>query len=445
MNGLTIKKSLINRLSFYVIYYILNIYVHFNPWTILLTLPVFLLMIIGINRIKDKYFGLLDFFWLTSYLMFIIRPIQVLDNNKFSIGPTKGIYFGDQYFITSTLILFLFFGTMIILLKKSTIEYNKFEKYVEISHSLKKFIILSIFFILSFLIYVKLSGGLANVLAPRFEKDRDTIVQGGITIFAMVIVLFFFLLRLYLSFSRNNKIIMFPLLMIILLLILIVSNPFNSPRFFLMATWIPIFIILFNTRLSIFYSYLSVIIAIVFIFPILSISSRFGLKQASNINISDFSNIIWQLQYIDTYDMQIYLLSKIDEIGYRYGDSLLGILFFFIPRSIWTDKPNLIALELGDVLYRQGFAGTPNLSMFYGTELFLDFWYFGVIIAGIITAKFFNYLTSIKVEKEYDFLLILMILSSIPIVIRGPLPAVIPLIFFQVISFYLIKYVLKKL
>ncbi|GAB6069239.1 hypothetical protein JCM30760_03360 [Thiomicrorhabdus hydrogeniphila] len=154
---------------------------------------------------------------------------------------------------------------------------------------------------------------------------------------------------------------------------------------------------------------------------------------------------MWKLPYIDTYDMLIYLIHRLADIGFRYGESLIGMIFFFVPRAIWEGKPTLIALDLGDELFYEGYAGTPNLSMFYAGELYMDFWYFGVLLAAIATGWILKVLhAKSQFDKEYNSILVLIILSSVPIIIRGPFAAVIGLVFFQILSFYLIRKFLQK-
>ncbi|MFH4484117.1 hypothetical protein WMQ53_23575 [Vibrio diabolicus] len=67
--------------------------------------------------------------------------------------------------------------------------------------------------------------------------------------------------------------------------------------------------------------------------------------------------------------------------SYTLGLNTLGLLGFFIPRSIWQTKPEVFGNLIGKELYYGGYAGTDNLSMFFVGDLFADFWYFGVVLA----------------------------------------------------------------
>lgn len=74
-----------------------------------------------------------------------------------------------------------------------------------------------------------------------------------------------------------------------------------------------------------------------------------------------------------------------DEIGYRYGQTLLKWIVYPIPRSFWPNKPQNLGQELGVLIYSQGEgivgAGTPP---FLAGELYLNFDVFGVVAGGLM-------------------------------------------------------------
>ncbi|WP_460186529.1 oligosaccharide repeat unit polymerase [Thiomicrorhabdus hydrogeniphila] len=410
------------------------------------TLPVFMAVILGVASIKSQRFHLLDIFWFVSYLMFVIRPLQMVNLNvyKFIDGPTAGYNFNQSDFITATLILSLFYFIVYFMTRKLA-NTNQPRSTTATILPVQKLMILLFGFILTYVIYIKMAGGFSNVLLPRSEKIKDNISQGAFALFGLLTVVYFYFFYIYLTLGLKLKVQIFPIILILTGLLLIISNPLNTPRFFLLATWVPIFFLLMKDNLSVTKSYLSAFFVIIFIFPILSLSTRFGLERASTIDINSLFSNMWKLPYIDTYDMLIYLIHRLADIGFRYGESLIGMIFFFVPRAIWEGKPTLIALDLGDELFYEGYAGTPNLSMFYAGELYMDFWYFGVLLAAIATGWILKVLhAKSQFDKEYNSILVLIILSSVPIIIRGPFAAVIGLVFFQILSFYLIRKFLQK-
>lgn len=438
------KNATLIRVSLYMLYYFINIFIYPQLEIFLLTLPLFLIILLGLIRINNNQFSFLDLFWFVSYIMFVIRPIQMVDfqNKIFVDGPTGGYKFlGEDFYIVS-FCLFLFYFTVFLLVYK-TKQYNYSNNNFRINNTFKEIIILTILFLAIYSIYIYLSGGLSNILLPRSEKIRDDITKGAFALFAFLNVLYFFLLYIYFN-GEEKKLYTLPFIIIVSLMMFIISNPFNTARFFLMATWTPVIFLYFRNYFPILLSYLSIFFVLIVIFPILSITTRFGFSKINNIDFSTLIDVAFKLQFIDTYDMMVYLVHRITQLGFNYGESLIGMLFFFIPRSLWESKPDSLALKLGDELVAKRIAGTPNLSMFYGAELYADFWYFGIIFAGLVTGFILRYIISLQFNNTYEKILVLIILSSFPIIIRGPFNGVIGLIFFQILSFYLIKFLLKK-
>lgn len=440
------RKFTLFRISIYLIYYIFNLVLYPQMESILLTLPVFMIIIVGLSRVHTREFGLLDIFWFVSYIMFVIRPIQMVDFNYkvFTDGPTVGYQFTAEDFLTTGVILFVFYLIVLLMVYRAKqVPLLNQTNHIQISRTAKKIVYLTLIFIIVYMVYIQLSGGISNVLLPRSEKLREDITKGAYILFAFLTVLYFYILYIYFN-SKKYKRLLFFLIILTTLLMMIISNPSNSPRFFLLATWIPVIFLLFNSRMPLVLSYVSIFFMLVFIFPILSLTTRFGFDRLSDINILEFSDVILKLKYIDPYDMMVYLVHRVDDIGYSYGENFLGMIFFFIPRSIWESKPDLLALQFGNELVSMKIAGTENLSMFYVAELYSDFWFFGVILAGLLSGIILRKLIAIQFINSFDKILSLILLASLPIIIRGPFAAIIGLVFFQIFSFYLIKWIMKK-
>jgi len=432
------------RITFYLGFYLANVVANYDLFVMLITFPLFAIVLTGIVNIQSKYFGLLDMFWLVSYLMFVIRPIQNIKGDTFFMGPVSGIKFQTDSFLTTSLILILFYFTVLLIIR--SVSLNRISNQstdINMHYSGQQLLFLFSLFIVVFLVYLKLSGGLSNVLLPRAQKATEDISQGSFILYSFLSVILFYFITIYIQL--NKKIKYFFFLVILFLLMLIVSNPLNTPRFFLLATWVPVLFIVFKGKLSLSFSYIASVFLITIVFPILSITTRFGFEKLSDVDLKSFGYFIWHLPYIDTYDMLVYLVARIEDIGFRFGESLIGMVLFFIPRAIWSDKPGLIALELGNDLYDAGYAGTANLSMFYGAELYMDFWYLGVIFAGVITGKALNYINKKNLNQNIiDSILMFIVFSSLPILIRGPFAAIVGLPFFQIFWFFVLKKLIIK-
>ena len=80
-----------------------------------------------------------------------------------------------------------------------------------------------------------------------------------------------------------------------------------------------------------------------------------------------FSNILVSIDYIYNH-------------GIRYGMQLVAGLLFFIPRSIWNNKPMSGGLEIGNYLIDNYQTGATNLAMPLVGEAIMNFGYLGIII-----------------------------------------------------------------
>jgi len=107
------------------------------------------------------------------------------------------------------------------------------------------------------------------------------------------------------------------------------------------------------------------------------------------------------------------------------GRQLLGVLFFFVPRSIWPTKP----IGSGAYMASQQFDVFSNISMPYFGEGYVNFGYYGVFVFTIFIAWFTanldcNYWYKYRRKKNEYTLLIgiyLIVLASIIFILRGDL------------------------
>jgi hypothetical protein len=79
---------------------------------------------------------------------------------------------------------------------------------------------------------------------------------------------------------------------------------------------------------------------------------------------------------------------------FQLGQQMLGSVAFWVPRSIWTTKPDPTGVMIGDTLARV----SNNLSAPLWIEFYMDFWWFGVALGmagyGYLCRRVQNSLTS---------------------------------------------------
>lgn len=178
----------------------------------------------------------------------------------------------------------------------------------------------------------------------------------------------------------------FSLFEIFIFLIAIIGNiPIAMSRFQAAALYIPVLIVYFPIlRRNINFS-LAIIAGVLLIFPFLGQFRNFG-----NNDISfGFDPSLFLKEDFDSF--QNFVLSIKSE-SITYGWQLLGVIFFFIPRSIWPDKP----IGSGHQMAENMNLTFSNISMNYFAEGYINFGYLGIFLFIILIA----YLNS-SLDKIY--------------------------------------------
>jgi len=160
------------------------------------------------------------------------------------------------------------------------------------------------------------------------------------------------------------------------------ASPTALARFSTATLYLPlIYIYIWRNRLQGFYLNNIILFGFVFIFPTLDLFRAFrGFSEIGfNIGLDFFT-----AGHFDAYQ-QLVRIIKADSISFGY--QLIGVILFFVPRSVWPEKPwgsgQVLADELGYVF--------SNVSMPFLGEGFINFGWFGiflfVVLLGFISAK----------------------------------------------------------
>ncbi len=207
-----------------------------------------------------------------------------------------------------------------------------------------------------------------------------------------------------------------PRLRIILFVFAIVADfPMGLSRNAVAIYWLPIFIALFDRYLRKNRMVWVMIIGMLIIFPYLdNFRDRYQTRQ---VEIS--------MEYLNTmnYDASQIYMATIKTQTITYGRQLLGVLLFFVPRSLWPNKP----IGSGYFLTEQNGASFNNVSMPYFSEGFINFGWFGVLLFTVVlawfTAKidiaFWN--AKAKGSRSYKLGYYLILLGAVIFIMRGDL------------------------
>lgn len=216
-------------------YYFLTCLVSAGMFVQMLTFPMFLICIFNISSIKSSIFTPEDMIWLCVYLFFVIQPSQAIDGNYITGGPVDGIRFERYEFVSAMGIIFIFF--LFVSVFKYVFGYSRVSIAVprfNILMSGNQFLAITIFNYLIFFSYIAVVG-VSAALASRSGKGADlnrniVVMMQSMQIISTIIIVSYVKNR---KFNSLHKIIV---MCISLLMLAVSQNPFNTPRFFLLAS-----------------------------------------------------------------------------------------------------------------------------------------------------------------------------------------------------------------
>ena len=349
-------------------------YKYNNLFVIFTFLCIIFISFKEIFNVKSLSYGLSQIFYLFALTFLGLAPLY-----QYLMGITLwgGEPFSDLDYICVNILLIISLILYKKVYKRTLGKKNKLPYHKDSIVSSASLLIISV--VCS--IYIFLIYG-ANVSALIFRSEymnSEVVSSGGLsylinTFFIRPIPAICFLM--YKFYNKDNKTIEF----ILLGLMLFTNAPTGMPRFAVAAFYIPmLFIYIPSIKSKLTFPFV-IIFALLVVFPFLNI---FRLSN----NYTHFSVDLSMLLegHFDSYQMMSRVVSE-DFITYGY--QLLGVLLFFVPRSIWPTKPigsgYLIAHE-----YNYYF---DNLSMNYFGEGYINFGIIGMlgfsIIIGYINGYF---------------------------------------------------------
>jgi hypothetical protein len=393
----------------------------------LLTLPMFAMVVMGLFKIRSRQFQIGDVFWFCLFLYFVLSPLQRIHGERIGGATEITAYAYDtSEFVTAMLVVVLFCLPFLFVSMERT------DPPAAKPRS-PPFLVLVPLNVLAFIPFVLSEGGLDRLLSSRLEQDPTQMFIGSIlflglqSITACLVVVRF-------RVSRRWSAGLFSVALVIGLLAL-ARNPFNAPRFMLLCAWGPVLMALVGGRIPVAWFYCACLLALTVVFPVLSITTRSGLDGLAELSRISVVDNFFDVPSVDVYDTAVHAVRFMTTHDHMWGEKLLAIVLFFVPRALWPGKPVVGGLDIGNELFAAGMYGTPNLSFFVGCDLYMDFGLVGVMLGGVIAAALLR--VALKVDwGVFDGLRVshLVIVSSLPILLRGPVGAVLPLFVCQVIA-----------
>jgi hypothetical protein len=219
----------------------------------------------------------------------------------------------------------------------------------------------------------------------------------------------------------------FAVLFLLVLLVLVTENPRTEKRNGLGPIYIGIILIVFQdwfrTRTR---RLLLLVGSMVLVFPASSILTKAGDQSYGEISFGKFWYEIQDHYFSINYDSwaNIYTAIEIVKVhGMQLGHQLLGSLLFFVPSSLWTEKPLATGIFLADYLIANYGMWFTNLSAPLIAEGYLDFGYVGVIAYAAVLAGFITLLNKVAARRDKNEAYPMAIYASVflMIVLRGSL------------------------
>ncbi|WP_426407582.1 hypothetical protein [Bradyrhizobium ganzhouense] len=428
------------RLAFFAGYYVLNFLFAADTFVAALTVPSFLLCCYNLARLTGFYATVEDMLWLLMYVFFVIAPCQTLRFGYFeNDGSASGFFFTNAEIATASGIIFVFllFATVTSVLVRRLIVPAEPARYLLKDHALPVLVVVSV---IAFAAFVVFQGGLGNVLADRYSKELTDDAAAGILgtsaialeMSAGLLICVYVKCKPHRTSSRLATVVV--LSAVAFGLLLVAQNPFNTARFYFVIAWLPIVLVCISGKLGIKTFYLSVLIGLVAVMPMLNLTTRSGASLAEAAQTVDLSSIL-TIPGLDVFDMLVFEVRYLEGADYFWGAKTLGLLLFFVPRSLWTGKESVLASDMGVVLADLGIAGTPNLSSFVAGDFYADLGIAGVAIGAVAVSFLLTFFGSKRAVLVHGMdLRAFVFMASVPILVRGALGSVIALTFVEMLS-----------
>lgn len=426
------------RLSFFFGYYTLNVPFAADKFVVVLTVPCFLICCYNVSRIAGPYATVEDMLWLLMFVFFVIAPCQTLRFGHFeNEGPVTGLFFTSAEIATAfgIILLFVLTATVTSILVRRLVRAAEPARYRLRDSALPVLFVLGV---LGFAVFAVSQGGMGNVLADRYSKElSDDGAMGTVGLAALALeMVACLLIAVYakcMPHRRNAGRSVVIWASLALALLFVAQNPYNTARFVFLIAWLPIVLVFISGKLGIRTFYLGVLIGLVVVMPMLNLTSRSGASLAEAIEVVDFSSVL-TIPGLDVLDMLVYEVRYLELSDFFWGWKTVGLVLFFVPRSLWPAKETVLASDMGTVLADLGAAAIPNLSGFVAGDFYADLGMSGVVIGAVMVSFLLTFFGTKRAVLVHGMdLRAFVFMASAPILVRGSLGSVVSLTFVEMI------------
>lgn len=320
-----------------------------------------------------------------AVLFYVLAPlVQLSDSMDYLVNTDQ---FSGHAAVYTNVILFVFLLTYAVVYKLLTYDTN-FHSYRKLDAQ-TAFLDVRVAFLNNLLIF----GVLVLALAVAFKGVGNTIAS--LFIFKFLALIAFFGAGIYflgLKGQWSQKAMLLTIAFLFLLVVLLLKNPVFERRNAIGPIYLAILCLAFPALLQGRKFLMFGILVMVLAFPASSLlTHQYGVSESGGVTIDQ----AWQqikghyndLHY-DAWSNGLSMQKMIADHGHTFGMQLLGALLFFIPRSIWPEKPVSSGEMMGQYLMENASLWFSNISFSLPFEFYLDFGLVGVIFAALGMAIF---------------------------------------------------------
>lgn len=212
-------------------------------------------------------------------------------------------------------------------------------------------------------------------------SDSDTamglIISKYVKALSIVIILYLLTNTKETRSVYGSRIIIF----INLILFILIFFPTSAARFQIIGVYLGLFLVLFQKYFSKQTVNVLFLFGLFVVFPTLEVFRN--ITSFEDVNLKDISksiSTIFNEGHYDSYQMFVNSINYVAEHGITWGNQLLGVFFFFVPRSIWLNKPIGSGAHVAESLN----FSFSNISMPIIGEGYINFGIVGLVIFGLI-------------------------------------------------------------
>ena len=190
--------------------------------------------------------------------------------------------------------------------------------------------------------------------------------------------------------------------------LILVCFPTGISRYNAAAIYFGLMLLIFSERFKgNTFTYLF-IAAFMILFPAFDVFRRTSFTDVNffEVIINTFKDMAesYATGHYDAYSMFIQTLRYVKENGIEWGYQFVGNILFFVPRTLWEDKP----IGTGATIMEGLGANFTNVSAPLPAEMYMNFGLVGLVLGGILVGMFLSYLDkrfwsedSLRREKKY--------------------------------------------